>query len=48
MANQKLDYTMIMLNEVKERQDNSEKDYLKKDHNTAFCYCFSGEKDKME
>ena len=48
MANQKLDEVMELLNKVKERQDKYEKDYLKKDHDTASCNCFAGEKEKME
>ena len=48
MANQKLDEVMELLNKVREKQDKYEKDYLKKDHNTASCNCFTGEKEKME
>ena len=48
MANQKLDEVMELLNKVKERQDKYEKDYLKKDQDTASCNCFAGEKEKME
>ena len=48
MANQKLDKVMELLNKVKERQDKYEKDYLKKDQDTASCNCFAGEKEKME
>ena len=45
MANRKFDEVMELLNKVKERQDKYEKDYLKKDHDTAY---FAGEKEKME
>ena len=48
MANQKLDEVMKLLNKVRERQDKYEKDYFKKDHDTASCNCFAGEKEKME
>ena len=48
MGNWKLDEVMELLNKVKERQDKYEKDYLKKDHDTASCNCFAGEKKKME
>ena len=54
MANQKLDEVMELLNKVKERQDKYEKDYFKKDQDTAYeiinyyCNCFAGEKEKME
>ena len=48
MANQKLDEVMELLNKVRERQDKYEKDYFKKDHDTASCNCFAGEKEKME
>ena len=46
MANRKLDEVMELLNKVKERRDKYEKDYLKKDHDTASCNCFAGEKEK--
>ena len=46
MANQKLHEVIKLLNKVKERQDKYEKDYLKKDHDTAFCNCFGCEKEK--
>ena len=46
MANQKLDEVMELLNKVRERQDKYEKDYFKKDHDTASCNCFAGEKEK--
>ena len=48
MANRKLDEVMELLNKVKERQDKYEKDYLKKDYDTASCNYFAGEKEKME
>ena len=48
MANQKLDEVMELLNKVRERQDKYEKDYSKKDHDTASCNCFAGEKEKMK
>ena len=47
MVNRKLDEVMELLNKVMERQDKYEKDYLKKDHDTASCNCFAGEKEKM-
>ena len=48
MVNQKLDEVMELLNKVRKRQDKYEKDYFKKDHDTASCNCFAGEKEKME
>ena len=48
MVNRKLDEVMKLLNKVMERQNKYEKDYLKKDNNTASCNCFAGEKGKME
>ena len=48
MANQKFDKVMKLLNKVRKRQDKYEKDYFKKDHDTASCNCFAGEKEKME
>ena len=39
---------MKLLNKVTKRQDKYKKDYLKKDHDTASCNCFAGEKEKME
>ena len=48
MANWKLDKATKLLNKITERQDKYEKDYLKKDHDTASCNCFVGEKENIE
>ena len=48
MANQKLDEVMELLKKIRKRQDKYEKDYLEKDHDTASCNCFAGEKEKMQ